>query len=178
MKTSRKGFTLVELLIVVAILATLTASMTYSINGATAKAKAAVIASNVEAMKGAASLCVATNGEKLATTDRDLSTVTTAKVMAAYLPTWADFSQADPSGTDAEKLPIKYVAGTETGGPDKWTVTINFTDDPEKVEIIKALKKIKGYGAYYNDSGAATAITDTTYSLKITLITGKIEPST
>ncbi len=54
MKKARKGFTLVELLIVVAILATLTAAMTASISGTTAKAKAAMIANNVEVMKSAA----------------------------------------------------------------------------------------------------------------------------
>lgn len=39
MKKARKGFTLVELLIVVAILATLTATMTYSISGFYGKGK-------------------------------------------------------------------------------------------------------------------------------------------
>ena len=47
MKITRKGFTLVELLIVVAIMATLSATMTMAVSGSTARAKAPTIASNL-----------------------------------------------------------------------------------------------------------------------------------
>ncbi len=65
MKRTRKGFTLVELLIVIAILGTLSAAMSVSVIGSTAKAKAATIASNVEACVNAAALYCADhmNGE-------------------------------------------------------------------------------------------------------------------
>ncbi len=54
MKRTRKGFTLVELLIVIAILTALTASLTINMSGATAKAKAAAVRANFDACKTAA----------------------------------------------------------------------------------------------------------------------------
>ena len=54
MKKARKGFTLVELLIVVAILGILSVSMMMSVGGTTAKAKASMIASNFDAARIAA----------------------------------------------------------------------------------------------------------------------------
>ena len=84
MRNTRKGFTLVELLIVVAILATLTAAMTVSVTGTTAKAKAATIASNVEAFVNVARLYCADN------TDGDISSATTDTVIEAYIGKWKD----------------------------------------------------------------------------------------
>ncbi|MBQ7170048.1 MAG: prepilin-type N-terminal cleavage/methylation domain-containing protein [Synergistaceae bacterium] len=167
MKRMRKGFTLVELLIVVAIMATLTAAITYSISGSTAKAKASTIASNVETFKTIAGLYVANNAGD------DISTLTADNLMKAELPAWADL--ANPGDDDNV---VKYTAiGT---GPDEWAITVDFSKDPEKGGIRDALKLIKGYGKYYN-SDAATAIfgsgtNDTDYQFKVTLMTGKIEP--
>ena len=172
MKRMHKGFTLVELLIVIAILGTLSAAMTTSISGSTAKAKAATIASNVETFKTIAALDVANNAGE------NLSEKTAEALMQEHLPTWADF--ANP-GTD-DKV-IKYTPdGT---GPDNWVITVDFSKDPEKDAIRTALMKIKGYGKYYKDdngTATATALFDTTktgdtdYQFKVTLTTGKIEP--
>ena len=185
MKKFRKGFTLVELLIVIAILGTLSAAMTTSISGSTAKAKAATIASNVETFKTIAALDVANNAGE------NLSKKTAEELMIEHLPTWADF--ANPADTDTV---VKYTAsGT---GPDEWTITVDFSKDPEKDAIRTALMKIKGYGKYYKTTSTttgegtdavttttteATALFDTTktadtdYQFKVTLSTGKIEPT-
>ena len=172
MKRTRKGFTLVELLIVIAILGTLSAAMTTSIQGSTAKAKAATIASNVETFKTIAALDVANNAGE------NLSEKTAEALMQEHLPTWADF--ANPETTDTV---IKYTAsGT---GPDAWVITVDFSKDPEKDAIRTALSKIKGYGKYYKDESGtpkATALfgagtDDTDYQFKVTLTTGKIEPA-
>ena len=157
MRNTRKGFTLVELLIVVAILATLTAAMTASISGATAKAKASTIASNVEAMKTVAQACQS-NGGPLAvnrtaggadTALTSVSDATAENVLAGGMVAWADFS--DTTDTNAT---IKYTADTETTnndgkGPDHWAVIVDFSKDPDKDNIRTELRKIKGYRKYY-----------------------------
>ena len=182
MKKMRKGFTLVELLIVVAIIATFTAAMTVSVTGSTAKAKAATIASNVETFKTIAALDVANNAGE------NLSKKTAEELMIEHLPTWADF--ANPADTDTV---VKYTAsGT---GPDAWTITIDFSKDPEKDAIRTALQNIKGYGKYYKTTTTAatettpasttntptalfgTGTADTDYQFKVTLYNGKIEPT-
>lgn len=174
MKRMHKGFTLVELLIVIAILGTLSAAMTTSISGSTAKAKAATIASNVETFKFVAAMDIANNAGE------NLSEKTAEALMIEHLPTWADF--ANPDTTDTV---IKYTAEGTTG-PDSWVITVDFSKDPEKDAIRTALSKIKGYGKYYKDeSGTATATAlfgtgtdDKDYKFKVTLTTGKIEPVT
>ena len=186
MKRTRKGFTLVELLIVIAILGTLSAAMTTSIQGATAKAKSTTIASNVETFKTIAALDVANNAGE------NLSSKTAEALMYEHLPTWADF--ANPETTDTV---VKYTAsGTGPGdvAGTNWTITVDFSKDPEKDDIMTALSKIKGYGKY--DKVTTTAATESTpastnhtptalfgsgtnetdYQFKVTLTTGKIEP--
>ncbi len=192
MKTSRKGFTLVELLIVVAILATLTATMMASISGSTAKAKAATIAANVEACKTAATMYVTNNASD------SLKTMKTEDMMVAAMPTWADFGHAD---TDA---PIQYATtdkvqstGTTTAGqgPDNWAITVDFSKDPEKDDIKTALQAIKGYNKYYKHTAAVTDATtgtvttpakddptvimdDDVYKFEVVLISGRVQPVT
>ncbi len=184
MKTSRKGFTLVELLIVVAILATLTASMTISMQGASAKAKASTIASNVNAMRAAAVL-YATNHS-----GEDLTNVTTDTVLSLSLPTWYDIKYAG-DGTDTRA--IKYTAALNTAdgkkGPNNWAVKVDFDGDADKDDIRTALQAIKGYGKYNGVTqeaaegqeaqyGAVDIIASDKNSFEVYLLSGKIQPVT
>lgn len=139
MRKTRKGFTLVELLIVVAILATLTAAMTASISGSTAKAKAAMIANNVEVMKSAATQYYTDNMED----SSKLANATTKNVLDEYMPTWRDYQTGD--------INYKAAQDSETGRK-KWAVTVDFSNDGEAEEIKAALAKIKGYGNYNNET--------------------------
>ncbi len=164
MKHVRKGFTLVELLIVIAILGALSATMSVSTSGATAKAKAAAIAANVEACKSAALMYV--NDETKTVTGK-----TADDMLKEMLPTWTDFSDSDiTAGT-------KYTAEGTTS--DAWTVTVNFFGESDRDNIRTALQNIRGYNKY-DKAGTATVIMNGTeeagYKFKVTLLTGKIEP--
>ena len=143
MRKTRKGFTLVELLIVVSILATLTAAMTTSISGSSGKAKASVIANNVEAMKEAAGLFYVRYMD-----DYDNLNVETSKMLNEMIPTWKDYGG---SGS------IKYTAEEDSEkGRYKWAVTVDFSKDGDKDEIIAALSQIRGYGDYNGETVTIT----------------------
>ena len=175
MKKMRKGFTLVELLIVVAILATLTAVMMMSFGNSTAKAKAATIASNVNACRNAAMAYPVTHGAD------GLASLTADDVLFASLPSWKDFNNDNNT--------IKYAALTADGnkGYDNWAITVDFSGDPEKDGIAEALQKINGYNMSYasaNATGVAIVAPNTAasgsdsngkYAFQVTLTTGKIE---
>ncbi len=170
MKKFRKGFTLVELLIVIAILGTLSAAMSMSVQGATARAKAATIANNVTACITAARLYAVNNASD------GLANLTADEVLHASLPSWKDFSTGD----------IKYENVTTGKGIDGWAITVDFSGDSEKDDIRTALVSIRGYGKSY-ESSSATAENVTTYTytgtdilpegkykFQVTLTSGKI----
>ena len=186
MKKARKGFTLVELLIVVAILAILSATMMVSMSGVTAKAKASSIAANLDACRAAAILYYAKHGD-----EQGFADTTTTTMLEAELSMWSEMKgKANTEGsTDGDT--IYYIAGTTsaTSAPDKWAVKVDFSNDPEADAIAKALKNIKGYSsitttAFAGDgvfdflgatpAYAADATVTSTTSLCMTLITGKI----
>ncbi len=177
MRNTRKGFTLVELLIVVAILATLTATMTMAISGSTAKAKAATIASNVNACRNAAMSYSVTEGAD------SIASLTADDVLFAKLPSWKDFNN------DNNVIKYAAVTGDDGKGPDKWAITVDFSGDNEKDAIVTELEKINGYNKSYSSAsdegseiftkaqaaqGESQAV-DATYKFKVTLLSGKIE---
>ena len=136
MKRTRKGFTLVELLIVVAILATLTATMMVSMRGATAKAKAASIAANLESCHTAAMLYYAASG------DKDLSDVGAETMLKVSLKTW-DKMKGTATTDSAKGDAITYTAAGK--GVDNWVVNVDFSNDTEATDIARALKNMRGY---------------------------------
>ena len=171
MKRTRKGFTLVELLIVIAILGTLSAAMSMSVSGATAKAKAATIANNVAACITAARLYAVNNASDA------LATTTADTVLFASLPSWKDFNSGN----------IKYAQVADGKGIDGWAITVDFGDDPEKDAIATELSNIKGFGKSYSSttdtgtaivnaaSGTGESAVAGSYKFQVTLTSGKIE---
>ena len=164
----RKGFTLVELLIVIAILGVLSATMMINVSGSTSGAKASAIATNIAECRRAAALYCYEKGDG---GDANIDTSTTAKtVITTYVGTWSDFSTGN----------IKYTAEGE--GRENWVVKVDFSAETDKDNIATALAKIKGFGNYGDKKGGEGADKDnpadsvvSTGKFKVTLWTGKVE---
>lgn len=155
MKKMRKGFTLVELLVVVTILATLTGAMTVSVMGSTARAKAATIASNVDSfVKAAAMYCN--------NADADVSTATTATVLSAYIGKWADLADKDSVQYTADDI-TQLTENSKWTRDKTWCVKVVITDK-DKANIIAELEKIPGFGKY---GGEATVVANGTFWVQL-----------
>ena len=148
----RKGFTLVELLIVIAILGVLTAMMSISAGRSTASAKAARIISNIEVCKTAASVYYSENY------DIDLSSKKASEFLTAtYIPNFSNFTD---SATTIE-------AGSGTGY-GSWDIKVDFSNEADSAGIQDALSKAKGY----------SAVVAGTTSFTVTLSDGKVSVTT
>ena len=157
----REGFTLVELLIVIAIIGALSATMSVVTSNSTAKAKAAAIVSNVNACRSAAALYIIDQGSDA------LDDLTADDVLNANIPQWTDFNRDG----------IKYAQVSDGKGVDGWAITVDFEADPERKAIKTELQKMKGYYKYKPDTGEATEImADDKYAFKVMLTSGKILP--
>ena len=125
MKNNKKGFTLMEMLIVVAIIAVLVAIAIPVLTGALEKSREAADAANIRSAYAECSVAALT-GEKGNCTE-----VTSSDVVTGYSKT-VDATQTQADWQNAE---IKRIAEKETGSGDgeiaaktkgsSWTVTVN-----------------------------------------------------
>lgn len=130
MKKTRKGFTLVELLIVVAIMGVLAAMMSLSAGSSTATAKAAAINNNIHNIKMAAMMYMIQQGDSFSETSltADVLDGTNAVNIATL-------------NTNNTRIQYKIVAGTEennalTAGA---YVICQFKNDTDNAAIATAL---------------------------------------
>ena len=156
MKKFRKGFTLVELLIVIAVLGSLSAAMTMSSTTATAKAKAASIVNNLKICTSGATIY---NFEHV--DDKGLKDITTTAMLAEAVPSFTKFTAVDNNDTDT----VLYAAVDTTTGPAGWTVTVTL-NGTDKSDIVDALKTFKGF-----KGTVLTAVTDADYVITYTILT-------
>ena len=164
-RSMRKGFTLVELLIVIAVLGSLSAAMTMSASTATAKAKATSIANNLKIFTSGAQVYRFEHDDDIGTVDVDTTTM-----LSETVPNFSDFTNAGDDDNDT----ILYAAIDADAddnallGPDNWTieVTLNGTD---KSDIVTALKNIKGF------KGLADATDDADYVITYNVFSGTVQ---
>ena len=131
----RKGFTLVELLIVVAILGVLSATMMIRATGSTANSKAMTIANNVRSCKSAALLYCQINGTGIGKV-----TATTTAVLTAHVNAWADFKD-----TGNIHYTVPNTADTATATNEDWAIQVDYHNDTEADNITEKLAKIPGF---------------------------------
>ena len=162
MKKMRKGFTLVELLIVIAVLGALSAAMTMASSTATAKAKAASIVNNLKICTSGAEVYQFKHAD-----DSDLKDITTTAMLAEAVPSFTKFIAIG----DDDKDTVLYAAVDTTTGPAGWTITVTLKGT-DKSAIVDALKTFKGF----KGDDVLTAITDATkdYVINYTVLSGTV----
>jgi prepilin-type N-terminal cleavage/methylation domain-containing protein len=143
----RKGFTLVELLIVIVIIGILAAAMMLSSGSATASAEASNIVTDLRSLKAAALMLYADSMD-----DFNTGAITTGSI--EYLKRYMD----NPSKFNAisgGSNPYKFVI--DTGG-NKWWVGYNLTDGRKTREVNEKLAgKAGSIGIYASSTSYASA---------------------
>ena len=130
MKRTRKGFTLVELLIVVAIMGVLAAMMSLTAGSSTATAKAAAINNNIHNIKMAAMMYMIQQGDSFAETNLNATVIDATNAVS--------ITTLNENNT---RIQYKIVAGTEedkviTAGA---YVICSFASDTDRTAIATAL---------------------------------------
>lgn len=160
----RKGFTLVELLIVVAIIGVLASMMTLSAGSSTATARAATIYNNIHSIKMAGLMYKMQEGDAFSEKN-----VTGANFKTAQL---LDMDTYNTTNGSPNNIQYKIVAGTEAkaavpdSDPDDGEddseaavpakgayVICSFNSDTDKVAIAKALRGYKDIRINGDDDG-------------------------
>ncbi|MBQ6971323.1 MAG: type II secretion system protein [Synergistaceae bacterium] len=141
MKRTRKGLTLIELVVVMSIVAILATTLTMPMVGSTGKAKATAIVSNLDIIKAQTALYYAkyfNDNSKVGVGGSDAQGSTALK--AAYTK-WDEYFKDNDV--------IKYTPDGD--GAANWYVLVNFSGDPESSDIAEVLGSMKGYTEAYVD---------------------------
>lgn len=132
MKRTRKGFTLVELLIVIAIIGVLAAMLTLSAGSSTATAKAATIYSNIRTIKMAGLMYQIQSGDAFKESNVDAAALYNAKIIS--------LDNYNKTSGNNNNIQYKIVKGNGDAGA---YVICQFKDDTDKKAIATALKGYK-----------------------------------
>ena len=140
MKKARKGFTLVELMIVVGIMGILGAMGIIAGQEATSAARAAVIADNLEKLSTAAMMFYEENSEEIDKTGTlDGTTAINAAALAKGINAYLKTDNEVKSAADTDNTYFAIV-GTETGTALTWWVGYKFGTSDGNTQVQKAMK--------------------------------------
>ena len=169
----RRGFTLVELLIVIAIIGTLTALMTLSSTNATASAEAAKVVAALRTAKTATTMYYWDHPDMKDQKKSDWKT----KITDIFADEIADYLEATPDGgTGATTYTLELVdpadATNDTlASAADWYVGYTLSNNAKVTDVVK--KRLAGqadsYGLFTISEGAASPFTkdDTAIYMKV-----------